>query len=444
MSSHVLRFSLGLFCALSLASGALSQAVAAPSCPNLVFLLDQSPSMAETPAGQTPMAGEKSKWEIAVSVLTNLVNRYDGFLPIGYSNFPTCNVYPCNAGCTTKSFSVPVAYGTRQAIYDATHAYPSAYPWTGGGSPICSAVTKLAAEPALQDTARAQYIVLITDGLPDTSCCTADPIKATTDAIAAARAQSVSIRTFVVGFGVAGTEQAALNGFADAGGVPNSNPNQRFYLATDQTTLTEKLNGILSQIVGGDAGLPIACEDGCYGNGCPDGLVCIQNQCKPNACAGQTCPESQHCLFDGTSASCVADCTKPCPGGSRCSNGRCVTDPCGSPCPSGQTCNASTAQCQPDPKCQNLICHSTQGCFNGKCVDDPCVYTTCPAGTMCLQFTGQCAPPQDPNISYPSGDSGCQCGLGGRSYAAEIGPLGALIAGSILALLSRRRRRSSW
>lgn len=435
MSSHVsarLSVSLmgGLACAMALAASP-TMATAAPRCPNLTILLDESASMKQTPAGVAPQTGELSKWQIATTSLKTIVNKYDGLLPLGYSNFPYRE-----SSCDTRSFDVPVGYGTKQAIIDAMFAFPTAYPWNGGSTPTCTAVANLAADPALKDTTRAQYILLVTDGAPEAVCCGADPVKSTVDAITAAAGQSVPIHTIVVGFGNLPTqEQTALDQMAFAGGVPDSGTH-KYFSADSAATLDAKLSGILKTLVGGDAGAPVTCEDGCYGAGCPSGQVCYNNACVTNTCSTQTCPSGQSCLFSGTTGTCVAVCSASCPLGTRCDNGSCVADACGGPCPSGQMCNTSNGQCVADPKCANVACHTTQGCVAGKCVDNPCTYTTCPAGTQCVDFSGMCMPARDPNDTGMN--TGCQCDLGGRSHASELGPLGALL---VLALLMYRRQR---
>ena len=447
MRGH-LRLSLGLICAVAMLGAGISDAQAA-SCPNLVILLDQSASMTRTPAGAIPQTGEKSKWDIAVAALTNVINKYDGLLPLGYSNFPYRN-----ASCDTRGFYVDTAYqrdctvgyGTKQSIYDAMHIFPTQAPWSGGSTPTCTAISKLAAEMKLQDAARSQYILLVTDGAPEVSCCPGDPVQATVDAITAARMQTPSIKTIVVGFGVVASEHAALESMATAGGLPDSDPQHKFYLASDAASLDAKLAEILHELVGGDAGAPVLCEDGCYGEaGCPSGQVCIQNACQTNSCSGKGCDNSQHCLFDGKTSNCVADCLQPCPNGARCDNGRCVEDACGGPCQPAQKCDTATSRCVADSKCDNVICHSSQACYDGKCVDDPCRYTTCSAGTQCIPYSGQCMPPRDPSLSNGQDGGGCSCELGGRRYAAsatQFGALGAIAALLLFGRLARRRHRT--
>lgn len=401
-------------------------AVAAPPrCPNLAFLLDQSASMSQNPQGGIESDRSKTKWGIATSSLTALNNNITGRLPLAYTNFPryngTCVAY--------DTFRVPLSNQNQKAINDAMIENP----FVTGATPMCTAISKLADEMAFADPQRPNYILLLTDGAPDASCCGANPVQATVDAIVAAASQSPPVKTIVVGFGnLPPAERDALNRMAQAGGLPNKGTNQ-FYVATDADSLNSVLNTILHTLVVGDAGGGLLCEDGCYATPCPSGQACLADMCKPNPCTSQTCPEGQSCLFTGGAASCVAACKTPCPLRSRCDNGVCVPDSCSGPCESGFSCYMGV--CEPDSRCDNVLCHTSQACIEGKCVDNPCLYTTCPEGTQCVEFTGMCMAPRPPGFSQTYGS--CQCQLGRDTPAGVLAPLSALC----LAMLLLRRRR---
>lgn len=398
-------------------------------CPNLTILLDQSASMQQDPMGVLqPKGSPNSKWAIATASLTKLNNRFDGLLPIGYSNFPSAD-----NGCMTQGLRIPVGYGNRVAINYAMIDYP----FQGGSSPQCDAIKKLAAEPLLKDPSRGQYVLLVTDGAPAVDCCGADPVQTTVDAITAALQQSPPIYTIVVGFGdLQPSEQMAMNRMALAGGYPDStDPNYKYFRADSPTSLDDVLNRILMQIRGGDAGQVTTCEDGCYGTPCPSGQVCLQNACKPNPCAGKTCPADQSCQADG---SCAPVCVVTCPANSRCEKGRCIADPCSGTCTAGQICDNATGRCAPDPKCANVTCHYSQGCVNGACVDNPCVYLTCPSGYSCIDFDGSC------EVMSGSGSDGSMasgCALSAAPRSASLSALAA--AALVLCALSLRRRRET-
>ena len=417
-----------------LVAGGIALFAALPSaragkCPNLAILLDQSASMAQDPTGVVqPQGSPKSKWAIATAALTSLNNRFDGLLPIGYSNFPSMN----NA-CMTQGLRIPVGYGNRVAINNAMIDFP----FSGGSTPICDAITKLAAEPLLKDSSRGQFVLLVTDGAPQAACCGVDPVQSTVDAIKAAAQQSPPIYTFVVGFGqLSMAEQTALNQMALAGGYPdNGNAAYKYYRAESSADLDTALGRVIMQINGGDAGPVITCEDGCYGTGCPSGQICQQNACKQNPCAGKTCPQEQTCQPDGT---CAAVCVVSCPLGSVCQRGRCVADACSGSCGPGQLCDSSTSQCVADKKCTGIVCHTTQGCFGGVCVDNPCAYLTCPDGYSCRDFNGSCQKP--PSLDGPPKTGGCEVTRAPR-HSSGTAALGA--AALMLAALGLRRRRLS-
>lgn len=405
-------------------------AEAAPRCPNLAILLDQSASMNQNTQGFPEADRAKTKWGIATKALIDLNNRYAGRLPIGYTNFPKLS-----GQCTVwDTFRVPISSTSQVEVNNAMIENTFA----GGSTPMCTAITALADEMAFKDPARKNVILLVTDGIPEAQCCGADPVLGTVNAISAAATQTNAIRTAVVGFGnLPLTDQEALNRMAAAGGLASSEPNRSFYLATDAASLNEAFGRIMHTLLLGDAGDAVLCEDGCYGTPCSGSQVCIQDKCVANPCSTMSCTSNQACLFTGTTASCQNACLFGCPTGSRCNNGVCVQAACGGGCPAGQSCNAA-GKCEADALCNGLVCHQTQGCFAGKCVDNPCRYTMCPTGTQCVDFSGACTAPPDDMMA---GASGCSCHVspgGGAPASVWWSGLGTLIPLGIY--LSRRRR----
>lgn len=163
---------------------------------------------------------------------------------------------------------------------------------------------------------------------------------------------------------------------------------------------------------------PTTCPSGdlpqVYG-GCPQGYV--PDPKAPGCCVQATSP----CLQGGCSSAC------PCPAGSTCSKGFCVSNcagqPCSAscPCPPGTTCDPTTGLCRlpthctqghcsstcPCPSgqtCQNGLCVTPapsgcgggspcpngKVCYNGLCVSTcgPCTAGGCPAGCTCHAITG--------------------------------------------------------
>ncbi|HNI59794.1 MAG TPA: vWA domain-containing protein [Pseudomonadota bacterium] len=438
-------------CAAVLIALSVPRTALAKACPNLVILIDQSASMAQNSLGQSvPQGSPDSKWSIATKALTNMNNKYDGLLPLGYCNFPN------PTGCSVNAkIPIPPGYSNRIAINNAMITYP----FSGGNTPTCTAVTSAAADLVKSDPTRPGYLLLVTDGSPDALCCGADPVKTTVDAIRAAANPTVAgtppVYTMVLGFGkTLDSERASLNLMADAGGFPlTQDPTYHYYRAEDATALEQALATIVKSVVGGDAGTIATCEDGCYAKGCPGGQVCYQNSCRANPCATKTCPSSQYCLptfyANGTSnAECVDACRSPCPQTSRCDRGKCVGDPCSGQCLPGQKCqpipDSSFGTCVDEPLCKNTICHQGQGCFagatDGQCVDNLCNYVTCPQGTVCHPFTGACeSPDPQPVLSLGAGGIGCDV----SQTASSASRLSWLSSGLLLSLLLLSRRRGA-
>lgn len=441
MSRLFLSFRFG-FVLASLCVWLLSGDAHAGPCPNLAIVVDRSGSMLDNVAGTAPMPGELSRWQIAKNAITTLVSQYDGKLPIGISFFPRAS-----SSCATSSFAVNPGYGTKQGILQALDN-PQVTPVATALTPTCGAIDAVAADPAMKDAGRGQYILLVTDGAPrcqNTTGCTCDAcnalgaVFAAIESVQLAYAQSPSIHTFVVGFGgsLGTTEKQNLNDMAKEGGEANPDPAFDYYPAETEAALVMQLDRIIRSITGGgDAGPgSVLCDDSCYTNGCPSGKVCVQAVCQGNPCDAKVCGSGEYCYSNGTTAACVGPCNTSCGAGTRCVRGECVADPCGTPCGSGRACDPTTKQCQLDPACTNVVCKSAQSCQAGACIDDPCQYTTCPQGFACVQFEGTCLPVSDGSIAR-----GCSCQLNGDHthslWAALLAPL-------LLAAALYRRRRSS-
>ena len=419
---------------------AASPVQAAGKCPNLTILLDASGSMLENPAGpqsvQEPDVS-KRKYSVAVAALTDLVNLYDGVLPIGLS------IFPSDGMCGAAKLDVPPALYTRQQIISLLNS--SAPQNFAPDTPTSASIGSLAAKSELKDASRGQYILLLTDGKPECSNGSEDVPKTIT-ALSNADMATPIIKTFVVGFGALNsTAQTAMNQMADAGGAPSGDPTYHYYRAESSATLVAALDKILTSI-SGDAGGGM-CDDTCYGMGCANATdKCISGMCKPDPCSGVACTAPQFCYTDGVSAGvCVDTCAAACPSGTYCDRGQCISTPCGVPCGPGKQCNETTKQCEDDPSCANLKpkCLAPRGCIAGKCVDDPCNSNLikCPAGAMCVPWAGTCQ--QIDPVMNPDGDdgglkTGCSCQLFGRETP---GAPWAAFAGLMLGVLFLRRSR---
>lgn len=420
---------------------AISPSARAGTCPNLAIVVDRSGSMLLNTAGGTPMNEEPTRWQIAQRVLANLINRYDGQLPLGISYFPRATTT-----CGNGSFLIKPGYGNKQALLDSLYA-PQHLPVPAAQTPTCGAIDAVAADPIMKDPSRKQYVLLLTDGAPrcvsgGTCMCEAcnlgnlAPIGAS-ESIRLALAQSPSVHTFVVGFSGSfmPTEEQNLNDMAREGGEINKDPAVDYYPADNEAALQAQLDGIIRTIVGGgDTSSVSICDDSCYSVGCPAGQICRNRTCQANPCATTSCGADQVCYFDGASARCVGLCSQSCPAGQRCIRGECQSDPCGQPCGASKRCNAQSGSCEDDPACRDTLCRPTQGCVGGVCVDDPCLSTTCPSGYVCIAHEGSCVASGDITTGI---SRGCQCELGQGS--APSGAVSTSLALLGFWLLRRRR-----
>jgi len=205
-----------------------SGATAIPS--NMLVVLDRSCSM-------TAKVGGVSKWQIAVTAMKNLTTKFKDKIRFGLTLFPD-TVGP---NCTQGVIPIPVAPGNEAKI-DALLAksLAAADPYFPDGpcvTNIDTAVEQAATEPAFKDTTRKSYALLITDGA-QAGCSSAGGDAGTTKIIT--DMQKAGISTFVVGFGGA-VDTASLNAFAVAGGVPSTDPVNKFYKAEDAASLDKAI-----------------------------------------------------------------------------------------------------------------------------------------------------------------------------------------------------------
>lgn len=413
-------------------------------CPNLVIVLDRSGSMDAAPDGSSAPPGG-SRWEIAVKALKELVDTYDGQLPIGLSLFAS------DGSCAGGKLNIPPAYDTAAQI-KMTIEKDSPI----SATPTSETIENLRKEAVLRDPSRQHFLLLLTDGEPN--CATGEP-GATITALDAARMQSPSIKTFVLGFGALPTTAAAtMDQMAVAGGTALTGTPRKYYTAEDLPTLKAALEKIFAVVFGEGSGV---CDDSCYAPdvGCPNpGDLCIRGRCAPSPCAEISCGPGLYCHTDGVSPGrCVSPCKKACKTGERCEMGSCIPSACPSVCIAGFVCNSASGRCEPDPLCpenppRREQCRLPSACQFGQCVDDPCRFVRCPAGSRCAPWNGSCEwspvymPPADmrsgdPNVVDGENRAG-GCALPPRTDAPGAGP-GALLAGLLLvgALVVERRMR---
>jgi hypothetical protein len=346
----------------------------------------------------------------------------------------------------SASFDIPIGYGQKSAIMSSLGTVmPS------GNTPTGDAINYAINDQVFLDTARKQYLILITDGKP---CCMPGCTDASilafdaVNAVKLARGRKVEIQTFVIGFGkLAPDELQVMNDMADAGGQPAATTGMyHYYRAEDSTALNAALDGIIKTVIsgGGDVGSgTTVCDDSCYSVACPSSQICVSAQCQKNPCSGVSCPAGTYCYTNGTSAgACVSPCRDACGSGQRCIRGVCQASTCADSCAKGEVCDAGS--CRADAACAGVSCKSGQGCVGGSCVDDPCAYLTCPRNFACVAMEGTCLPlpGTDPHADDPNqlAVSGCSCDL--RHGQTGHSVLTTLASLAMILFLLRRRASS--
>ena len=211
--------------------------------PNMFISLDRSCSMTGTGGGG------KTKWQIAVEAINKMLTDFNGKVRWGLGLFPDT----VGASCTQGAAQFPVADANEAKIQSLLNAsLKKADPFYPDGpcvTNIDTAMKQASQEPSFADTTRKSYVLLITDGAQ--AVCPnnqGDPL--TIQIITQLAANGIN--TFVIGFG-SGVKAASLNKFADAGGVPNNDPNNpslHYYQADDAASLQAALGKIAGSIVG--------------------------------------------------------------------------------------------------------------------------------------------------------------------------------------------------
>jgi hypothetical protein len=439
-------------CAGSLLVAARAGAV---PCPNIMFVLDRSGSMDETPNGSI---GHPTKWELLQTAVKNTVTMYGDQVPFGMEMFTSSAIDDVTCYSDTH-IDVEPAHGTAAKITQLVLANKP-----DSGTNTGEAIKRAAVDPAMHDNSRGEYIVLITDG--DPNCNTGDQLGSanyTISQIMAAGSQSPSIHTFVIGFdGSGGVNPANLNSMAKAGLSPQMYKDSMgnltvacdgtatkpcYYSASNATAFNDAVNSILNIALGGEFGTAM-CDDSCYANGCQAGYVCQTDElnmmphCVPDPCQGiTTCAPGDYCR----QGQCVHACPA-CAVGQICQDGNCVADPCYMvSCAGTDVCDPTSGQCVINP-CVNVMCKSPTFCdvSTGTCKDDQCRIITCPQGYTC-KAGGNCESTGAPSMNPTGGGgngraAGCSVGhLGVRGATAVPVALASLVAAVVVLLLRRRR-----
>jgi von Willebrand factor type A domain len=255
--------------------------------PNLMLLVDKSGSMADP----VSPPGGPSKIAVLQSVMNTFLTNNPIVARVGMARFPDDSCVPTNASDVLAPLPPASAGDAPAVLTTATQAADTAIQGLtpGGGTPTQASLQFVADNIAeLGDATREDFVLLLTDGLPncnnslDANTCTctsspAPPCVANTDCldktatvaqVAAMRAKG--IRTIVIGFGadvVGGIAPDTLEAMAEAGGFvrlcPNTNQScgagndcvlatgqcsEQFFQATDGDALASALASIGSTL----------------------------------------------------------------------------------------------------------------------------------------------------------------------------------------------------
>ena len=190
--------------------------------PNLLILLDRSGSM----DGEVPGTGQ-NRWEVARDAIFQVTTEFNESIDFGLATYSSCLPGGCSAGTIVVPI-LPLAAPLIQDFLDGTVGVGSSDGMgvagdgrieylCDSGNPETStgvALQALVGEPSLQDPARTNAILLLTDGGESSECT--DDIDGPGGA-ANLLAQAGPVQTFAVGMGGASLDQ--LQEIATAGGT---------------------------------------------------------------------------------------------------------------------------------------------------------------------------------------------------------------------------------
>lgn len=197
--------------------------------PNVLIVLDRSGSMLDEIDGDT-------KWDLARDAIAEVTMSYADQVRFGLMMFPGLD-QDCDEGndCGEGNVFVDPAPSTREDIVDILQDAGTC----SFGTPIAESLTPLLDYTGLEDDARPNYILLLTDG--NATCD--DPV----GVVASLRAETPPVRTFVVGFG-SEVDPEQLEDMAVEGGTARQGE-QAYYQADDADGLTTAFAEIAGSVV---------------------------------------------------------------------------------------------------------------------------------------------------------------------------------------------------
>lgn len=194
--------------------------------PNVMLVADRSGSMNQSIAANSAT----TKWVDLKAAVSSLVTNYDAVMRLGAA------IFNSDGDCKADNVDVPLGSTAGAAVMSKLNGQGPA-----GNTPTALALDTVIAKGLLNDKARANYVVLATDGVPN---CGDVDVKKRIDALYAA---TPSVKTFVIGIGdVNNTNPTLLNQWADAGHTARAGATHYY-----QTNSPQDLKAAFDAIVGG-------------------------------------------------------------------------------------------------------------------------------------------------------------------------------------------------
>jgi len=190
----------------------------------VLIALDRTGSM----DGSVPNSGGKSRWQVAGEAVAAVLASYDGAVNFGLNLFSACVGNGCAAGTIVQPIGSTTA-AINQSVAQTNTCHSGDNETVIGGT-----LQVLVGEPSLQDPARANVILLITDGHDN---CGGGGVQAATELLA----QPVPVPVYVVGFS-GGVNASELENIAQAAGTAP------YYQADDATQLNNALQSIVAGV----------------------------------------------------------------------------------------------------------------------------------------------------------------------------------------------------
>jgi hypothetical protein len=213
--------------------------------PTVLLLIDQSASMRER-------FGASTRWDVLRSAI---VDAEDGLLTwleegaaIGLMLYTSLNGFEDGQRCPLVE-QVDVQFDNARRIREF---YAGAEPLPGGDTPTADAIDVAVSGLASMSVGPSKYVLLLTDGVPDT-CSEPDPqngFDAAVDAVVRARSSGILVRTVGVSPDIA---RVGLQQMANAGaGKPlqlvygtDADAERPLYASTEPRELADQLKGAI-------------------------------------------------------------------------------------------------------------------------------------------------------------------------------------------------------